>query len=52
MMDDACGKGQLAFHTLRITGELTLGSIGKAERQLARNCNRGLVCEVLFFSLL
>ncbi|MEJ2689264.1 MAG: DNA polymerase III subunit delta' [Deltaproteobacteria bacterium] len=29
-----------------------LDSIGKAERQLARNCNRGLVCEVLFFSLL
>jgi DNA polymerase-3 subunit delta' len=29
-----------------------LDSIGRAERQLARNCNRGLVCEVLFFSLL
>lgn len=29
-----------------------LDNIGRAERQLARNCNRGLVCEVLFFSLL
>ena len=29
-----------------------LDNIAKAERQLARNCNRGMVCEVLFFSLL
>jgi len=28
-----------------------LQAIDKAEKQLARNCNRALVCEVLLFSL-
>ena len=29
-----------------------LDSIAQAEQQLARNCNRSMVCEVLFFNLL
>ena len=29
-----------------------LHHIDRAEKQLKRNCNRGLVCEVLFFGLL
>jgi len=29
-----------------------LSRLDQAEKQLRRNCNRGLVCEVLFFGLL
>ena len=35
-------------------GELSdkLQFIGQAEKRLLRNCNRALVCEVLFFSMI
>ena len=46
MVDDPQrSTGRLRFHEAR------LAALDMAERQLARNCNRALVCEVLLFNL-
>ncbi len=46
MVDDPeRSSGRLRFHEAR------LAALDMAERQLARNCNRALVCEVLLFNL-
>ena len=36
---------------ITISNQKRIVAIDRAERQLARNCNRGLVCEVLLFNL-
>ena len=46
---DAEGVGVKNWSSRRLFG--TLEAIAAAERQLARNCNRTLVCEVLLFSV-
>lgn len=46
MVDDPeRSTGRMRFHEAR------LAALDMAERQLARNCNRALVCEVLLFNL-
>ncbi len=46
MLDDTGGdQAELQKHQAR------LAALERAERQLARNCNRALVCEVLLFNL-
>lgn len=48
--DQMVGTGA-ADDTMTKDCEAKLYALDQAERQLARNCNRGLVCEVLLFNL-
>lgn len=47
---DALAKGQSRWPWPELPGKFKL--FEQADRQLARNCNRALVCEVLYFGLL
>jgi len=48
--DQMVGAGE-ADDTMIKDCEARLKALDQAQRQLARNCNRGLVCEVLLFNL-